>query len=72
MCDRVSHLADPSLAATLLRMSPARMLNDLATTGFSFEGLVTHDLRVHADADRVPRNPMAAPPSPTPATTQSR
>lgn len=46
------HLADPALAATLLRMSPARMLDDLETTGFLFESLVAHDLRVYADAAR--------------------
>lgn len=43
-------LADPSLAAALLRMSPERMLDDLNTTGFLFEGLVAHDLRVYAEA----------------------
>jgi len=43
-------LADPSLAAALLRMSPARMLADLNTTGFLFESLVAHDLRVYADS----------------------
>lgn len=46
------HLADPSLAAALLRMSPGRMLDDLETTGFLFESLVAHDLRVYADAAR--------------------
>lgn len=44
------HLADPSLAAALLRMSPARMLDDLETTGFLFESLVAHDLRIYAEA----------------------
>lgn len=43
-------LADPSLAAALLRMSPSRMLEDLATTGFLFESLVAHDLRIYAEA----------------------
>ena len=43
-------LADPSLAAALLRMSTARMLDDLHTTGFLFESLVAHDLRVYAEA----------------------
>ncbi len=43
-------LADPSLAATLLQMSPARMLDDLETAGFLFESLVAHDLRVYAEA----------------------
>lgn len=44
------HLADPSLAATLLGMSSSRMLDDLTTTGFLFESLVAHDLRVYAEA----------------------
>lgn len=43
-------LADPSLAAALLRMSPSRMLEDLTTTGFLFESLVAHDLRIYAEA----------------------
>ncbi len=44
------HLADPSLAVALLRMSPQRMLADLETTGFLFESLVAHDLRIYAEA----------------------
>ncbi len=44
------HLADPSLAVALLRMTPARMLSDLETTGFLFESLVAHDLRIYAEA----------------------
>jgi len=44
------HLGDPSLAASLLHMSPARMLSDLQTTGFLFESLVAHDLRIYAEA----------------------
>jgi hypothetical protein len=43
-------LGDPSLAASLLQMSPERMLNDLETTGFLFESLVAHDLRIYAEA----------------------
>ncbi|GAA4383511.1 ATP-binding protein [Tsukamurella soli] len=43
-------LADPSLAAALLRMSPVRMLDDLNTAGFLFESLLAHDLRVYAEA----------------------
>lgn len=46
------HLADPSLAASLLRMSPRRMLDDLDTTSYLFESLVVHDLRVCAGANR--------------------
>ncbi len=44
------HLGDPSLAAALLQMSPERMLADLETTGFLFESLVAHDLRIYAEA----------------------
>lgn len=44
------HLGDVSLAATLLQMSPARMLEDLETAGFLFESLVAHDLRVYGEA----------------------
>lgn len=43
-------LADPSLAATLLQMSPSRMLDDLRTAGFLFECLAAHDLRIYAEA----------------------
>lgn len=43
-------LADPSLTAALLQMSPARILDDLATAGFLFESLVAHDLRIYAEA----------------------
>lgn len=44
------HLGDPSLAAALLQMSPERMLTDLRTTGFLFESLVAHDLRIYAES----------------------
>ena len=44
------HLGDPSLAAALLQMSPDRMLMDLETTGFLFESLVAHDLRIYGNA----------------------
>lgn len=43
------HLGDPSLAAALLQLSPERMLTDLETTGFLFESLVAHDLRIYAE-----------------------
>lgn len=46
------HLADASLAVSLLRMTPARMLDDLNTTGYLFESLAVHDLRVYAGASR--------------------
>lgn len=44
------HLADPSLAATLLDMSPSRLITDLETLGFLFESLATRDLRIYAQA----------------------
>ncbi|MGH3544825.1 MAG: ATP-binding protein [Mycobacteriales bacterium] len=44
------HLADPSLAAALLDMSPDRLIADLETLGFLFESLATRDLRVYAQA----------------------
>jgi predicted AAA+ superfamily ATPase len=44
------HLGDPSLAAALLQMSPDRMLMDLETTGFLFECLAAHDLRIYGEA----------------------
>lgn len=43
-------LADPSLSAALLGASSQRLLTDLNTLGFLFEGLVAHDLRVYAEA----------------------
>ena len=43
-------LADPSLTAALLQISPSRMLDDLETAGFLFESLVAHDLRIYAEA----------------------
>jgi hypothetical protein len=43
-------LGDPSLAASLLGMSPERMLADLETLGFLFESLAAHDLRIYAEA----------------------
>ena len=46
------HLGDVSLAVSLLRMTPERMLADLNTTGYLFESLVVHDLRVFAAAAR--------------------
>ncbi|WP_425467597.1 DUF4143 domain-containing protein [Phytoactinopolyspora halophila] len=44
------HLGDPSLAAAILQMSPERMLADLEITGFLFESLVAHDLRMYTEA----------------------
>lgn len=44
------HLADPSLAASLLGAGSERLLADLNTLGFLFESQVVHDLRVYAQA----------------------
>lgn len=43
-------LVDPSLAASLMACSPARLLRDLNTLGYLFESLATRDLRIYAEA----------------------
>lgn len=45
------HFADPSLACSVLRITPERMLGDLETAGFMFEALCERDLRIYAEAD---------------------
>ncbi len=44
------HLADPSLACALLKMTPQGLINDLNTFGFLFEGMCIRDLRVYANS----------------------
>lgn len=44
------HLADPSLACALLKLTPAVLLNDLETLGFMFEALCERDLRIYAES----------------------
>ena len=44
------HLADPSLACALLKLTPQGLINDLETFGFLFEALCIRDLRVYADS----------------------
>ena len=44
------HLADPSLAASLMGCSPAQLLGDIKTLGHLFESLATRDLRIYAEA----------------------
>lgn len=44
------HLADPSLACALLKLTPAALLNDLVTLGFMFEALCERDLRIYAES----------------------
>ena len=43
------HLADPSLACALLKATPQRLMEDLATFGFMFEALCERDLTVYAE-----------------------
>ena len=45
------HFTDPSLGATALRATPARLLADLEAFGFYFESLVVRDLRIYAQAN---------------------
>jgi len=45
------HLTDVSLAVAALGAGNNSLLNDLKFTGFLFESLVTHDLRVYAQAN---------------------
>ncbi len=44
------HLADPSLACALLKLTPQGLVNDLETFDFLFEALCVRDLRVYANA----------------------
>ena len=44
------YFADPSLAASLLQVSPARLLQDGQLFGLLFESLCMHDLAVYASA----------------------
>ena len=44
------HLADPSLACALLKMTEESLLGDLNTLGFLFESLCERDLRIYAES----------------------
>ena len=46
------HFVDPSLAASMLRASPERLLADPKTFGLLFESLVVRDLRIYSQPDR--------------------
>lgn len=46
------YFADPSLAASLLQVSPSRLLEDGQLFGLLFESLCMHDLAVYASAIR--------------------
>ncbi len=45
------HFSDVSLAVAILGADKETLLNDLKFTGFLFESLVTHELRVYAQAN---------------------
>jgi predicted AAA+ superfamily ATPase len=45
------HLCDVSLAVAALELSKDALLKDLKFTGFLFESLATHDLKVYAQAN---------------------
>ncbi|MGN0907053.1 MAG: ATP-binding protein [Bullifex sp.] len=44
------HFADPSLACSLLKVTPASLLGDLETLGFLFEALCERDLKIYAES----------------------
>ena len=44
------HLADPSLACSLLGLNSSMLLNDLETFGLLFEALCERDLRIYAES----------------------
>ena len=44
------HFADPSLACSLLKMTPESLIQDLETLGFLFESLCERDLRIYAES----------------------
>lgn len=44
------HFCDPSLACALLKATPEKLIGDLNTFGFMFEGLCERDLKVYAQA----------------------
>ena len=49
------YFADPSLAATLLQVTPERLLEDGQLLGMLFESLAMHDLAVyHKPAEKTP------------------
>ena len=44
------HFCDPSLACTLLKITPHMLLSDLETLGFLFESLCERDLKIYAES----------------------
>ncbi len=44
------HFCDPSLACSLLKATPERLIGDLQTFGFLFEALCERDLKIYAES----------------------
>lgn len=44
------HFCDPSLACSLLKLTPNMLINDLETLGFLFEALCERDLKIYAES----------------------
>lgn len=44
------HFADPSMACSLMKVTPASLLGDLETLGFLFEALCERDLKIYAES----------------------
>ena len=44
------HFSDPSLACSLLKVTPASLLGNLETLGFLFEALCERDLKIYAES----------------------
>lgn len=44
------HFSDPAMACAMLKLTPKKMMNDLHTMGFMFEGMVERDLSIYAQA----------------------
>ena len=44
------HFSDPSLACSLLKVTPASLMGDLETLGFLFEALCERDLKIYAES----------------------
>ena len=44
------HFVDPSLACSLMKVTPESLMNDLETLGFLFEALCERDLRIYAES----------------------
>lgn len=44
------HFSDPAMACAMLKLTPKKMMNDLNTMGFMFEGMVERDLFIYTQS----------------------